>query len=145
VTATAAEVGQDAAEDPDAHFKALAVALAEVDRWTHQLIADELGELWPALDQAEEDAAERLRVAAEALEVPQAAIDALTVEIDRVTGQCAEWQARLSSDQIEDRVEARVRFQAWNDELDKLKARRDFAESEMLPCSTPGTRPVTWC
>jgi hypothetical protein len=143
VTAAVAEAGQDTGEapqDPEAHLRALADALAETDRCIRQLVADELGELWPALDQAEEQAAGNLRAAVEALEAPQAAINALSAEITRVEGQCSDWQSRLESDRIEDRVEARVRFQAWDDELDKLRQKRDFAEAEMLPLLAARTK-----
>lgn len=38
-----------------------------------------------------------------------------------MTGQAAGWQEKLTSLRAEDRVEARVRFQAWHEELDRLR------------------------
>ncbi len=115
------------------HLADLAKAMAGEDRAIRQLIVDELAEAMPALEHAEEEAAAALREACTALGKPEQLLAELDEEIGRVTGQAAEWQAKLSSLKTEDRVEARVRFQAWSDELDKLKEKRDQAERDLQP------------
>ena len=123
----------DTSQEHLTDLEALAVAIAATDRAIMQLIVNELAEAMPALDAAEDQAAAALREALTALGKPQSLLAGFDAEIDRVTGQCAEWQGRLSSLLVEDRVEARVRFQAWNDELDKLKEQRDQAERDLEP------------
>lgn len=115
------------------HLADWAKALAALEKATMQLIIDELAELMPGLKATEDQAAAALREACTALGKPEQLLADLDAEVGRVTGQCAEWQGKLSSLRAEDRVEARVRFQAWSDELDKLKAQRDQAERDLEP------------
>jgi hypothetical protein len=117
----------------DEHLKELAEALAAVDRATMQLIVDELAEAMPALEEEQRKAAESLREACAALRKPEQLLAELDEELGRVTGQAAEWQGRLSSLRAEDRVEARVRFQAWSEELDRLREKRVFADQDLQP------------
>jgi hypothetical protein len=119
--------------DVEQHLANLAAARAEADKWTQQLIVDELADLLPGLDAAEDQAAAALREACAALGKPQQRLAALDAEVERVTGQCAGWEAKLSAVRIEDRVEARVRFQAWNAELDRLKAEQEQAGQDLHP------------
>ena len=130
MTDTSEEHQADLAEE---HLADLAKAMAALEKAAMQLIVDELAEALPALERAEEDAAAALREACAALGKPEQLRADLDEEIGRVTGQCADWQAKLSSLAVEDRVEARVRFQAWSDELGKLKEKRDQAERDLQP------------
>jgi len=115
------------------HLADLAKAMAALEKATQQLIVDELAGAMPALDAAEDQAAAALREACTALGKPEQVLAGLEEEIGRVTGQCAGWQAKLSSLKTEDRVEARVRFQAWSEELDGLREKRDQAERDLQP------------
>lgn len=115
------------------HLADWAKALAALEKATHQLIVDELAELVPGLEATEDQAAAAVREACTAVGKPEQVLADLDAEVGRVTGQCAEWQGKLSSLRAEDRVEARVRYRAWSDELDKLKAQRDQAERDLQP------------
>ena len=115
------------------HLADLAKAMAALEKAAMQLIVDELAEALPALDHAEEEAAAALREACAALGKPRQLLAKLDEEIGQVTGKASEWKQKLSSLRAEDRVEARVRFQAWNDELDKLNEKRDQAERDLQP------------
>jgi hypothetical protein len=134
---TAAAVEDRAAAEPSARDKYLAewlTASAAADKWLRHAIADELAEQIPELEHAQAAAAARLEQAYGALQAPQAALAGLDAEKTRIEGECLAWQAKLSPDaKTEDRVEARVRFAAWNEELDQITRKRDFAESELLP------------
>jgi hypothetical protein len=115
------------------HLADLARAMAAEEKAIKQLIVDELAEALPALERAEEDAAAVVRETCTALGMPEKQLADLDAEIERVTGKAAGWQERLSALRTEDRVEARVRFAAWSDELDKLKEKRDQAERDLQP------------
>lgn len=136
MTATLPEAGQDAPgepPDPEAHFRALAAAMAEVDKWTHQLIVDELAGICPALDQAEEQAAAALRQAVAALEDPERATAELDGEITRAEAELSSWRSQLEDGDVGARVTARTWVSEWEAELAALRNKRDFAQAEMLP------------
>jgi hypothetical protein len=105
----------------------------EVERWTRQLIVDELNELWPSLVEAEEHAQARLEEAERALVGPQEHIATLRVEIIRCGGRCNEWSAELTSEVTEYRVQARINFREWSAELDSLKEKLSQAERDREP------------
>lgn len=106
---------------------------ATEDHFIQQAIVDELTLSLRAATRRVQDADAAHREACAALGKPEQVLAELDEEIERVTGQAAEWGGKLSSLRTEDRVEARVRFQAWNDELDKLKEKRDQAERDLQP------------
>ena len=106
---------------------------AVADKAIKQAIVDELAFSLSGASRAVEAADAAHREACAALGKPEQLLAGLDEEIGRVTGRCAEWQAKLSSLTAEDRVEARVRFAAWSDELDKLKEKRDQAERDLQP------------
>jgi hypothetical protein len=115
------------------HLAELAKASAEVDKWSRQLIVDELAELMPGLEAAEESAAARLRDALEALKAPGAAIADLDAAIGRAETELASWRDQLEGGDVAARVDARRWIAEWETERDTLTARRDYAAAEMLP------------
>lgn len=115
------------------HLADLARAWAAEDKAVRQLIADELGEAWPAIEAAEDQAAAALREACTALGKPVQLLAGLDAEAERVTGKCAEWQGKLSSLRTEERVEARRELAAWSEELAQLREKRDQAERDLQP------------
>jgi hypothetical protein len=62
---------------------------AEVEKWTRQLIVDELAELMPGLEAAEETAAGRLREAVEVLKAPGRLLADLDAEISHAETELA--------------------------------------------------------
>ncbi len=117
----------------EGHLAALAELQAAEERAVKQCIVDELAEAMPALQAAADQAEAAIREACTALGEPEKRLADLEAEIEDATGRAAEWQGKLSSLKAEDRVEARVRFQAWNEELDRLREKRDQAERDLQP------------
>jgi hypothetical protein len=115
------------------HLAEFAKAAAEVDKWSRQLIVDELAELMPGLEAAEETAAGRLRDALEALKAPESAIADLDAEIGRAESELASWRKQLEDGDVAARVTARTWISEWEVERDALTQRRDYAQAEMLP------------
>ena len=114
-------------------ISALNAALAEVDKITRQMIADELREKLPGYESREEKAAARLRDALEALQKPQEAISELSREIAKAEGESGTWRSQLDSGDISARVAARAWFREWDEELSKLHAKRDAMERDLAP------------
>jgi len=111
----------------------LAKAMGDVDRATMQLIVDELAEVWPALEDAEEKAAEALREALAALEAPERAIADLNAEIAHAEAELATWRKQLADGDVAARVTARTWIAEWEAEVAALTAKRDYAAAGMLP------------
>lgn len=136
MTAAAVEVGQAEASEPDSreqHLAELAKATAAVDRWSAQLIIDELAELMPGLDRAEEQAAGRLREACTALEGPERRVADLEEHIARADSELASWRSQFDTGDVAARVTARQWISEWENERTALVQRKEFVQAEMAP------------
>ena len=118
----------------------LARAMGDVDRATMQLIVDELGEAWPALEDSEVKAAAVLREALAAVETPERAVADLNAEIAHAEAELATWRKQLADGDVAARVTARTWIAEWEAEVAALTAKRDYAQAGMLPLIAARTR-----
>jgi hypothetical protein len=65
--------------------------------------------------------------------VPQKELAELEKDISRAEGECFQFSAQLSADDIGARIAARAAYNEWSAELDVLNSRRAQAEKDITP------------
>jgi hypothetical protein len=111
----------------------LADAQAEAEAAVAGLIFLELDEILTGLSASEDQAAAELRHRVEALTGPRAELAEMDKGIVAAEGKCLQWSERISDPDPDERADARIRYQEWSAEIDRLRAERDQAERDQLP------------
>jgi hypothetical protein len=111
----------------------LAYHRSQVDRWTMQLIIDELNGFMPKLTDAVEQAEKALQEAEDALAKPAGVIAGLDEQIAEAEKERAHWAQDLESPSIGTRVPARGWVMELDAELVSLRQKKEFAESGLQP------------
>lgn len=107
------------------HLEGIVAARKAEDKHVRWLVSRELEKILPAYAEAEEQAAEKVQAAYEALRDPESDLAAIEKEIQEVTGQCISWESKLTDSKAAMRVEAHARWSGWNNELDLLHSDRE--------------------
>jgi hypothetical protein len=103
------------------------------DKAARALVAGELDEMIRAEDIREEKAAKLLQECFEAEKLPREYLAALADDIATAQEQIAAHTENSESDNLALRVDSRAWITAWNDELAKLREKRQRATSDLAP------------
>jgi hypothetical protein len=112
-------------EEHQQHLEEMQSARMAEDKHIRWLVSKELEKYLPEYIEAEEQAAELVRVSYEALQSPESDLAAIDKQVGEVEGACISWEAKLTDSAAEMRVEAHRRFTDWNHELRLLNQDRD--------------------
>lgn len=107
------------------HLEAMLAARKAEDEHIRWLVSKELEKFLPEYVEAEQEAAEKVQACYAALRDPETDLAAIDKQIGEVEGQCVSWEAKLTDNVAEMRVEAHTRWSAWNNELRMLYADRE--------------------
>lgn len=115
------------------HTDAVMQALADFDKATRACIADELTEQIPAYEAKVDAAAENLRNAVAALEIPQREILEIEAELSEARTQELYWRQHGNSKNHHDRVESAVWADGYSVECVKITHRLEQAQDAVKP------------
>lgn len=116
------------------HLAELLGVLADADKLLRQVIADELAEGLPKLEQDEADAAAALEKVYAAARDPERDLAAINAEIAAVEAERAKWQAMLTDETPrEERAKARFQHAECESDIALLGEKRDFVTAQLLP------------
>jgi hypothetical protein len=120
-------------ETREQHLASLFAAMTEVDKWTRQVIIDDLTDLIGPLDEAEQEAAGRLQNAVAALEGPQENLASLDREMRTAQNRCNKFRDEVESGSVDRRARARWHLSEWQGELEKIRQKRQQVREDMIP------------
>jgi hypothetical protein len=116
------------------HLAELLGVLADADKLLRQVIADELAEGLPKLEQDEADAAAALEKVFAAARDPERDLAAIDAEIAAAEADRAKWQAMLTDETPrEERARARFQHAECESDIARLGEKRDFVTAQLLP------------
>jgi predicted nucleic acid-binding Zn-ribbon protein len=115
------------------HTQALLDCQAEYLRHAEWLVGHELREQLPGFEQAVTDATAALEKADADLAEPLKALQWLDGEIARVEGRCTQFQAKITDERAETRIEAQRNLADWGRELDLLRTEREHLDKQTQP------------